>query len=264
MRADGTRRLYSVDPAPCRTPTPGWTASARHGSSRSTRSKPSSRAADENGGRSDRRRGADQRRSAARSATACWRPARRASVKVSRSYRDPVEDVWDACTNAERVPRWSAGRAASCSSAGASRSRTTPAATIEGCEPPRSFSATWESAAQVSWITRDARPRPTTAGPASRSSTSRSSTTSARGVWEQFGPGAVGDRLGRAVLDLTRHLDAARNPTRRLGDVRGRPRFVGARRAPRGPTPRRPRGQGRRVGEGRRRRDDGVLHGRSA
>ena len=50
VRADGTRGCTRSIRRRCRPPTPGWTASARHGSSRSTRSKPSSRAADDNGG----------------------------------------------------------------------------------------------------------------------------------------------------------------------------------------------------------------------
>jgi len=28
------------------------------------------------------------------------------TVTVIRTYGAPVEDVWDACTNPERIPRW--------------------------------------------------------------------------------------------------------------------------------------------------------------
>ena len=28
------------------------------------------------------------------------------SVIISQSYAAPIEDVWDACTNPRRIPRW--------------------------------------------------------------------------------------------------------------------------------------------------------------
>jgi len=28
------------------------------------------------------------------------------TVTVSQSYNSPIEDIWDACTNPERIPRW--------------------------------------------------------------------------------------------------------------------------------------------------------------
>ena len=35
-------------------------------------------------------------------------------VELRRTYDAPAEDVWDACTNPERIPRWSCRSAATC------------------------------------------------------------------------------------------------------------------------------------------------------
>ena len=35
-------------------------------------------------------------------------------VTIARSYDAPIEDVWDACTNPERIPRWFLPAGSSC------------------------------------------------------------------------------------------------------------------------------------------------------
>ena len=123
------------------------------------------------------------------------------SVTISRSYRDPVEDVWDACTNAERVPRW-LPVSGEFQLGGRFQIENNASGTIETCEPPRSFSATWEFGGQVSWITL------------TLTATDDGGTRFALehvahvddALWEQFGPGAVGIGWDLLVLDLTRHL----------------------------------------------------------
>jgi uncharacterized protein YndB with AHSA1/START domain len=123
------------------------------------------------------------------------------SVTISRTYRDRVEDVWDACTNAERVPRWLPVSGAF-ELGGRFQIENNASGTIEACEPPRSFSATWEFGGQVSWITL------------TLSATDDGGTRFALehvahvddALWEQFGPGAVGIGWDLLVLDLTRHL----------------------------------------------------------
>jgi uncharacterized protein YndB with AHSA1/START domain len=124
------------------------------------------------------------------------------SVTISRTYRDPVEDVWDACTNAERVPRW-LPVSGELRLGGRFQIENNASGTIETCEPPRSFSATWEFGGQVSWITL------------TLTATEDGGTRFALehvahvddALWEQFGPGAVGIGWDLLVLDLTRHLE---------------------------------------------------------
>jgi hypothetical protein len=33
-------------------------------------------------------------------------PGEARTITISQSYTAPIEDVWDACTNPERIPRW--------------------------------------------------------------------------------------------------------------------------------------------------------------
>jgi uncharacterized protein YndB with AHSA1/START domain len=122
------------------------------------------------------------------------------SVTISRTYRDAVEDVWDACTNAERVPRW-LPVSGDLRLGGRFEIENNASGTIETCEPPRSFSATWEFGGQVSWITLTL----TATDGGTRFALEHVAHVD-DALWEQFGPGAVGIGWDLLVLDLTRHL----------------------------------------------------------
>ena len=52
-------------------------------------------------------------------------PAR--AVTLSRSYATTVDDLWDAVTSADRIPRWFAPVSGDLALADATRSRATPA-----------------------------------------------------------------------------------------------------------------------------------------
>src|SRR5205823_4790522 len=74
------------------------------------------------------------------------------TVTISQSYRTTVEDLWDACTNPERIPRWFLPISGDLRLHGRYELEGNAAGTIERCDPPRSFSATWEFRGQVTWI----------------------------------------------------------------------------------------------------------------
>jgi uncharacterized protein YndB with AHSA1/START domain len=102
-------------------------------------------------------------------------------VTVARSYGAPLEDVWDACTNAERIPRWLLPVSGELRLGGRYQLEGNAGGVIERCDPPRGFTATWEYGGEVSWI--ELRLTPTT----SPTSTTPSGRNSARVRWASAG-----------------------------------------------------------------------------
>ena len=66
------------------------------------------------------------------------------AVTISRTYAAAIEDVWDACTNAERIPRWFLPVSGDLRLGGHYQLQGNAGGTIERCDPPKSFFATWE------------------------------------------------------------------------------------------------------------------------
>ena len=116
VRPDGARRLYAVKPEPLRTSTRGSTPSGGSGHRPSTRWPPSWPEADVRAGEATNDRleeepmidvdHADQRRPAPTSAAASLEAGEARPSVISQAYDADLDDLWDACTNAERIPRW--------------------------------------------------------------------------------------------------------------------------------------------------------------
>ena len=73
-------------------------------------------------------------------------------VTIIRTYDAPVDDVWDACTDIERIPRWFAPVTGDLRVGGRFQVQGNAGGLIERCDPPRSFAATWEFGGEVSGI----------------------------------------------------------------------------------------------------------------
>ena len=65
-------------------------------------------------------------------------------VTLSRTYGAPVDDVWDACTSVERIPRWFLPITGDLRVGGRYQLQGNAGGTVERCEAPNSFGATWE------------------------------------------------------------------------------------------------------------------------
>nr|BFE78633.1 hypothetical protein GCM10020093_012340 [Planobispora longispora] len=149
VRAEGTRRLYAVNSDPLREVdvwldrfrrfwTPIWTRWRRNwpGAGANAASATPMRTPPGRGRVHDRRHPPDQRRPAeGRHARAGGGEAR--TVTISRTYDAPVDDVWDACTNPERIPGGSCPSRASSGSAAGTRSKATPAGRSSAATRPR-------------------------------------------------------------------------------------------------------------------------------
>jgi uncharacterized protein YndB with AHSA1/START domain len=132
------------------------------------------------------------------------------TVTVGQIYDASVDDVWDACTNPERIPRWFLPISGELRLGGRYQLEGNAAGTIERCDPPRSFAATWEYGGNVSWVEFRVSPEP---DGRTRIELDHIAEVGAD-LWDQFGPGAVGVGWDLGLMGLAIHLASgtARNP----------------------------------------------------
>ena len=129
------------------------------------------------------------------------------TVIVSQAYDAALEDVWDACTNPERIPRWFLPVTGDLRAGGRYQLQGNAGGTIERCDPPTSFSATWEFGGQVSWIEVRLTAEP---GGGTRLVLEHISALDDE-RWAEFGPGAVGVGWDMGLVGLATHLSSGRS-----------------------------------------------------
>ncbi len=122
-------------------------------------------------------------------------------LTIGRSFDTPVEDLWEACTDPERIRRWFLPVSGDLRPGGRYRIEGNASGVIERCDPPRGFSATWEYGGQVSWI--EAR---ISEEPGGRARFELDHIAHVDDRWGEFGPGAVGIGWDGALLGLTLYL----------------------------------------------------------
>lgn len=124
-------------------------------------------------------------------------------VTVSQTYPVDVEDLWDACTSAERIPRWFLPINGDLRVGGRYQLEGNAGGTVERCDAPTGFDATWEYGDEVSWI--EVRLSPTDDG-------ARFELAHIAHVdderWAEFGPGAVGIGWDLGLMGLGLHLSS--------------------------------------------------------
>lgn len=123
-------------------------------------------------------------------------------LTISQVYDTGVDDLWDACTNAERIPRWFLPVSGELKVGGKYQLEGNAGGTIERCDPPKSFAATWEYGGIISWI----EVRLTPEGDGTRFELEHVAHIDER--WDEFGPGAVGIGWDGALVGLVLHLAA--------------------------------------------------------
>jgi uncharacterized protein YndB with AHSA1/START domain len=124
------------------------------------------------------------------------------TLTVSRVYDTPPDDLWDACTNPERIKRWFLPISGDLRPGGRYELQGNASGTIERCEPPSTIDATWEYGGQVSWI--EIRLTPETDG-RTRFALEHIAHVEDE-MWAQYGPGAVGVGWDQGLLGLGLYL----------------------------------------------------------
>jgi uncharacterized protein YndB with AHSA1/START domain len=128
------------------------------------------------------------------------RPAR--IVIATRTYDAEADEVWDAITSPERIPRWFLPISGDLRLGGRYQLKGNAGGEIIACEPPHMLSVTWEFAGEVSWLTlRLSEPGK---GKTMLELEHVAHVDDAR--WRQFGPGAVGVGWDMGLMGLGRHL----------------------------------------------------------
>ena len=123
------------------------------------------------------------------------------AVTLSRGFATTLEDVWDAVTNGDRIPRWFAPVSGDLELGGHYQLEGNAGGTITACERLSHFDLTWEFAGDVSWVEvrlsgdADGHPRLTLTHTAFLSE-----------HWDEFGPGAVGVGWELGLLGLGLHM----------------------------------------------------------
>ena len=133
------------------------------------------------------------------------------TLTVSRVYDTPPEDLWDACTNPERISRWFLPISGDLRPGGRYAFEGNASGTIERCEPPHNVAATWEYGGQTSWVELRLTPEP---DGHTRFTLEHIAHVDDE-LWAQFGPGAVGIGWDGAVLGLTLYLTSPADPPER-------------------------------------------------
>lgn len=119
-------------------------------------------------------------------------------VVASRSYDAEPEEVWDAITNRDRIPRWLLPVSGELRLGGRYQLEGNAGGEITRCERPQWLAVTWEYGDSMSWV--DARLGAQAGGTLLR----LEHVLPADEHWEKYGPGAVG--VGWDLMLLGLHL----------------------------------------------------------
>jgi len=126
------------------------------------------------------------------------KPAR--MVVLTRTYETTVEDLWDAVTNPERLPRWFLPVSGDLRKGGRYQLQGNAGGEILACEAPAHLGLTWEFSGDVSWV--DVR----LAGEDAGARLTLEHVAHLSDFWKQFGPGAVGVGWDIGLVGLAHHL----------------------------------------------------------
>ena len=137
-----------------------------------------------------------------RSVSSLERDGQRAhTVVLARSYATTQADLWDAVTNAERIPGWFLPITGDLELGGCYQLEGNAGGSITACDPPSHYAITWEFGGDVSWV--DIRVADDGGGQARLIVTH---TVNHSGHWETYGPGATGVGFEMGLLGLSMHL----------------------------------------------------------
>jgi len=123
------------------------------------------------------------------------------AVTVTRVYDTTIDDLWDAATNSERLPRWFAPVSGNLEPGGRYQIKDNAQGKIEQCDPPSHLALTWEYGGVVSWVEAHIEEEP-----AARSRLTLTHIVPVDDHWEKYGPGATGVGWDLALVGLAHHL----------------------------------------------------------
>jgi uncharacterized protein YndB with AHSA1/START domain len=123
------------------------------------------------------------------------------AVVAERTFDTTVDDVWDALTTRERIPRWFLPIEGDLRLGGRYQLEGNAGGEVTACDPPTHLAVTWEFGGQLSWV--DVLLSEDSAG-GTRLRLEHVAPIDPH--WDQFGPGAVGIGWDLTLLGLGEHL----------------------------------------------------------
>ena len=112
-----------------------------------------------------------------------------------------MEDLWDAVTNSERIPRWFLPVSGELQLGGRYELEGNAGGIVEECEPPCRFAITWEFGGDVSWVELSL-----TNGEGGLVCLTLTHTAHLSDHWNTYGPGAVGVGWELGLMGLSLHI----------------------------------------------------------
>lgn len=123
-------------------------------------------------------------------------------IVATRTYNTSADDLWDAITSPERLPRWFSPVTGDFRLGGRYQIEGNASGEIRECEPPSRLGLTWEWQEQVSWVNVDLVQE--------REGVTRLRLEHVAHVpgdfWDRYGAGAAGGGWDLALLGLHMHL----------------------------------------------------------
>ena len=129
------------------------------------------------------------------------------AVTLARSFATTVEDLWDAVTSGERIPKWFLPISGELRLGGRYQLEGNAGGEITACEPLSHFALTWEFGGDVSWV--EVRVADDGAG---RARLTLTHTAHLSEHWDTYGPGTTGVGWEMGLLGLAIHLAASDEP----------------------------------------------------
>ncbi|GAA3334706.1 SRPBCC family protein [Amorphoplanes nipponensis] len=123
-------------------------------------------------------------------------------LTISQVYDTDLDDLWDAVTSPERIPRWFLPVSGDLREGGTYQFEGNAGGTVSRCDKPHGFAATWEFGGQVSWI----EVRLSAEGDGRARFELEHVAHVADEFWDQYGPGATGVGWDGGLLGLAMHL----------------------------------------------------------
>ena len=123
------------------------------------------------------------------------------ATTMAQTYATSPDDLWDAITTVDRIPRWLAPIEGDLRLGGRYQLKGNAGGTILVCEPPRHLRVTWEFGGGMSWV--EARIEQL-AAQSSRLTVEHLAFVDEH--WKKFGPGATGVGWDLMLAGLDRHL----------------------------------------------------------
>ncbi|MBF6329811.1 SRPBCC family protein [Nocardia transvalensis] len=118
-------------------------------------------------------------------------------LTLRQTYTTDIDNLWDACTNPERLAKWYESVSGDLRPNGRYRLESNTTGTIRRCEPPRNLAVTWEYEGDVSWVELRL-----SVEAEDRTALELEHLMPVNEHWEQYGPAAGGVGWDRSLLGL--------------------------------------------------------------